>query len=90
MQERKQPHIVIPLYGRFKNESNVARYHVMKNVVCKTKSGIRGALWVLRAIEQKGVLLVKSYVIFELLLLKDSTNKFLFSDATGKWEKKGV
>ena len=27
------------LYGRFKNESNVPRYHVM-NVVRKSKSGI--------------------------------------------------
>jgi len=50
VQERKQPHIVIPLYGRFKNESNVARCHVM-NVVCQSESGIRGDLWVLRAIE---------------------------------------
>ena len=73
MRERKQPHIVIPLYGRFKNESNVARCHVM-NVVCKTKSGIRGDLWVLRAMESE----------------KDSTSKFLFSDATGKQEKGSV
>jgi len=45
-QESKQPHILIPLYGRLKNESNVPRCHVM-NVVCKFKSGIRGDLWVL-------------------------------------------
>jgi len=50
VRERKQPHIVIPLYGRFKNESNVARCHVM-NVVCQSKSSIQGDLWVLRAIE---------------------------------------
>ena len=73
MRERKQPHIVIPLYGRFKNESNVARCHVM-NVVCKTKSGIRGDLWVERAIETEG----------------DATSKFLFSDASGKREKGSV
>jgi len=73
VQEREQPHIVIPLYGRFKNESNVARCHVM-NVVCQSKSGIRGDLWVLRAIEAEN----------------DSTNKFLFSEATGEREKGGI
>ena len=73
MREREQPHIVIPLYGRFKNESNVARCHVM-NVVCKTKSGIRGDLWVARAIETEG----------------EATSKFLFSNDTGKREKGGV
>jgi len=31
------PHVVIPLYGQFKNESNIPCCHVM-NVTCKTKS----------------------------------------------------
>jgi len=44
------------------------------NVVCKSKSGIRGDLWVLRAIETE----------------QDSTNKFIFSDATGEREKGGT
>ena len=44
------------------------------NVVCKTKSGIRGDLWVARAIETEG----------------DSRSKFLFLDDTGKWERGGV
>ena len=73
VREREQPHIVIPLYGRFKNKSNVARCHVM-SVVCKSKSRIRGDLWILRAIETE----------------KNSTNKFLFSEATGEQEKGGI
>jgi len=47
--------------------------HVM-NVVCKSKSDIRGDLWVLRAIETEN----------------DSTNKVLFSEATGEQEKGGI
>ena len=73
MREGRQPHLVITLYGRFKNESNVARCHVM-NVVCQTRSGIRGDLWVARAIETED----------------DSKNKFLFSDDNGKRERGGV
>jgi len=47
------PHVVIPLYGRFKNESNVPRCHVM-NVVCETKSGINITRWVRLAMEIEG------------------------------------
>jgi hypothetical protein len=74
MRERKQPHIVIPCTEDSKTKViHVARCHVM-NVVCKTKSGIRGDLWVARAIETEG----------------DSRSKFLFSDDTGKRERGGV
>ena len=53
MARAKMPHIVIPLYGRFKNESNVPRCHVM-NVTCKTKSGIDMTPWVRSAIAMEG------------------------------------
>jgi hypothetical protein len=45
--------LLFPCTGDSKNESNVARCHVM-NVVCKMKSGIRGDLWVAQAIETEG------------------------------------
>jgi len=47
------PHVVIPLYGRFKNKSNVPRCHVM-NVACETKSGINITRWVRLAMEIEG------------------------------------
>jgi len=47
------PHVVIPLYGRFKNESNVPRCHVM-NVSCETKSGINITRWVRLAMASEG------------------------------------
>lgn len=48
------PHFVIlPLYGRFKNESNVPCCHVM-NVAGETKSGINITHWVQSAMELEG------------------------------------
>lgn len=46
------PHCVLPLYGRFKNDSNIPRCYLFR--ICKiSKSGFNMERWVLRIIEEE-------------------------------------
>ena len=48
------PHVVLPLYGNFKNDQGVARCHLLR-IVCKSKSGLNMEKWARRVMELKKI-----------------------------------
>ena len=69
MSEVGAEHAVLPLFGAFKGEGNVARCHLM-TLLLATKSGFDIGKW---------IVIVSRFE-------KDSNNKFLFLDESGKRE----